>query len=78
MALTKREVWEVAKQTGCDVFIAAVSKEFGKDAISEVCIEHDGYVDSTCDRFAQYNPVRVSPGSSLSGRESKEIRSAKK
>lgn len=76
--MTKREVWELAQQTGCDGFISKVSAIFGKDAISDVCIETGSQVCSTSDQFAAYSPYRIAPGARLTPADMKAQRSSKK
>lgn len=77
MSNSRREVWEKAKETGCDGFISAVSRVFGSDAIGDVCVSDGVTLLTTSDSFA-HNGYRVIPGVKISNNESKEVRSAKK
>ena len=78
MANSRREVWELAQQTGCDGFISKVSAIFGKDAIADVCIATPAQVCSTSDQLAAYSPYKVTPGVSLAPADMKAQRSSKK
>lgn len=78
MASNRREVWELAQQTGCDDFITKVSAAFGKDAIADVCIETPAQVCSTSDQLAAYQPDRIVPGVRFTPDDMKAQRSSKK
>lgn len=71
MANTKAEVWALAKETGTDDFISAVSRAFGKDAIADIAIANPGDVRTTSDDLLQRR-VRIQPGSRMTSKQIKQ------